>query len=68
MSENGRVTVAVSTETVDRDDRCVRCDSAMLYNVRDGEVRYSFCPNYYCGLWLLPVGGHATPEYADGRV
>lgn len=55
MSETGSVTVATSGKTVERDDRCVQCNSPMLYNVRDGEVRYSFCPNYYCGLWATAV-------------
>lgn len=59
------VTVATSDKTVERDDRCAQCDSAMLYNVRDDKVMFSFCPNYYCGLWLLPVDEAARAAVGD---
>lgn len=65
MSETGIVTVATSGKTIERDDRCVQCDSPMLYNVRDGKVQFSFCPNYYCGLWCFAVYAQAAERQGE---
>ncbi len=67
MNANGEVTVATSGQTVERNDRCVQCDSPMLYNVRDGVVRFSFCPNYHCGLWCSAVFDAAARPEGEGR-
>jgi hypothetical protein len=50
------VTVAVSGETVQRQDQCTSCREPMLYRCHEnGEPYEMFCSNAVCCLFLIEV-------------
>lgn len=55
MSESA-IQVAVSGETVQRQDRCTSCGGPMFYRCHpNGEPYEMFCPQAVCLMYLIEV-------------
>lgn len=57
VSERASVEVAISGESIQRQDRCTGCRRPMLYRCElNGEPYEMFCENSLCHLFLIEIG------------